>query len=101
MITPDVPEVQLPARPVLASKARVRVDRVSGETLLLYPERGLRLNPTGAAVLQLCTGALTVAEIVAKLAAEHGGDAAQVAADVRAFLRDLTARGLLRDGEGD
>jgi pyrroloquinoline quinone biosynthesis protein D len=90
-------ETQLPVRPVLARKARLRTDRASGETLLLYPERGLKLNPTGEAVLRRCTGALTVNEIAAQLADEHGGDEAQVLAEVCAFLRELAARGLLRE----
>jgi pyrroloquinoline quinone biosynthesis protein D len=92
---PAAPGVSLSARPVLARKARVRVDHVSGDTLLLYPERGLKLNATGAAVVQLCTGALTVAEIAAQLTAAHGGDPAQILAEVQAFLAALAARGLL------
>jgi pyrroloquinoline quinone biosynthesis protein D len=89
-------EVPLDARPQLVSKARLRTDRTSGETLLLYPERGLKLNPTGVAVLQLCTGAMTVAEIAAALAAQHGGDLDRILSEVREFLGQLAARGLLR-----
>jgi pyrroloquinoline quinone biosynthesis protein D len=87
--------VPLDARPRLSPKARLRPDVRSGRTMLLYPERGLRLNATGEEVLRLCTGEVTVAEIAATLAARHGTDAATVLDEVRAFLDSLAARGLL------
>ena len=51
-------------RPTLAAKARLRWDRQTSRYLLLYPERGLVLNPTAADVVQLCTGEHTVGAIV-------------------------------------
>jgi pyrroloquinoline quinone biosynthesis protein D len=87
--------VPLEARPVLAAKARLRPDGQSGRMMLLYPERGLRLNATGEEVLRLCTGQATVAEIADALAIRHGKDLATVLAEVRAFLDGLAARGLL------
>jgi pyrroloquinoline quinone biosynthesis protein D len=87
--------VPLDARPRLARKARLRPDVRTGATLLLYPERGLRLNPTGEEVLRLCTGASTVAEIAATIAGRHGQDQQAVLAEVQAFLDGLAARGLL------
>jgi pyrroloquinoline quinone biosynthesis protein D len=87
--------VPLEARPVLAAKARLRPDGQTGRMMLLYPERGLRLNATGEEVLGLCTGQATVAEIAATLAARHGQDQAAVLQEVRAFLDGLAARGLL------
>jgi pyrroloquinoline quinone biosynthesis protein D len=87
--------VPLEARPRLHPKARLRPDVKTGRTMLLYPERGLRLNATGEEVLRLCTGEPTVAEIAATLAQRHGTDGEQVLAEVRAFLDALAARGLL------
>lgn len=87
--------VALDARPRLSAKARLRSDARSGETLLLYPERGLKLNRTGEAVLALCTGTATVGEIAAALAVQHGAETETVLAEVRAFLDGLAARGLL------
>jgi coenzyme PQQ biosynthesis protein PqqD len=52
------------ARPKLASKARLRIDKKTGRTLLIYPEAGLQLNGTGAEVVRRCTGELTLAAIV-------------------------------------
>jgi coenzyme PQQ biosynthesis protein PqqD len=87
--------IALDARPRLAAKARLRVDKLSGKTLLLYPERGLALNETGAEILGLCTGELRVSEIIDTLAARHGAHEA-LAGEVRGFLQDLADRNLLR-----
>jgi pyrroloquinoline quinone biosynthesis protein D len=87
--------VALDARPRLHAKARLRVDAHSGQMMLLYPERGLQLNPTGREVLELCTGAATVGEIAAALSARHGASTDVVLAEVRTFLDGLAARGLL------
>jgi coenzyme PQQ biosynthesis protein PqqD len=83
------------ARPRLAAKARLREDRASGRTLLLYPERGLALNVTGEEVLRLCDGQRTVAAIAETLAARHGAERDAVLAEVTAFLAALADRGLL------
>jgi coenzyme PQQ biosynthesis protein PqqD len=87
--------IGLDARPRLAAKARLRVDKISGKTLLLYPERGLALNETGAEILGLCNGELRVREIIDALAARHGPEAG-IAEQVRGFLQDLADRNLLR-----
>jgi len=88
------------ARPRLAPKARVRHDRLTGRSLLLYPERGLALNETAAEILGLCTGQATVAEIIEQLVAKYGADKRDtLAAEVRAFLQSLADRNLLRGTE--
>lgn len=84
------------AKPQLAPHARLRPDRLTGETLLLYPEAGLKLNPTAAATLALCDGTRTFAEITQVLARRYGCDAAAVAADIGSLLDRLPARGLIR-----
>ena len=89
MISPD-------ARPKLAPKVRLRVDRVSGQTLLLYPERGLVLNPTAADVLQRCTGERTVDSIVEELAQKYGHQQHAVEKEVMDFLRTMADRGLVQ-----
>src|SRR5262249_37838533 len=43
-------------RPRLSPRARLREDARRGEVLLLYPERGLLLNSTAAAIARLLTG---------------------------------------------
>jgi len=74
------------SRPQLARKTRLRTDRLTGETLLLYPEHGLVLNPSAAAILRLCDGR-SAAEIARELAAPLD--------DVLEFLRTLNDRGLV------
>ena len=89
--------IHLDARPRLAPKARLRFDRVSGRSLLLYPERGLALNDTAAEILKLCTGEATVAEIVEALVAKYGAEKREALdVEVRSFLQDLADRNLLR-----
>lgn len=74
------------SRPQLARKARLRTDQVSGETLLLYPEHGLILSPSAAAIVRLCDGR-SAGDIAAELAAPLD--------DVLEFLTTLSDRGLV------
>jgi coenzyme PQQ biosynthesis protein PqqD len=84
------------ARPRLAPRARLRPDRQTGRTLLLYPEAGLALNATAAATLALCDGARTLREIAVSLSERFGRDAASIEAEIGSFLDTLAARGLVR-----
>jgi coenzyme PQQ biosynthesis protein PqqD len=84
-------------RPRIASKARLRYDRKTERTMLLYPEKGLVLNPTAAEIAKLCTGEHTVAAIVAQLAARYGKDAAEIQSEVMTFLAALAERSLLEE----
>lgn len=86
-------------RPLLSPKARLRVDGLTGETFLLYPERGLRLNATAAEILRLCDSRNTVEDIVAALASQDPGNRARMAAEVAGFLESLRERGLLQGCE--
>lgn len=88
------------ARPKLARKVRLKLDRHTGEHWLIYPERGLRLNASAARIAALCQGELQVTELVERLAAETGpmhGDheRERIERDVRTFLESLRERGLL------
>jgi pyrroloquinoline quinone biosynthesis protein D len=74
------------SRPQLAHKARLRTDQITGETLLLYPEHGLVLNDSAAAVLRLCDGR-TVSDIATELTAPLD--------DVVEFLVVMRDRGLV------
>lgn len=82
--------------PKLAKKARLRFDRHSGKTMIIYPERGLELNDAAAAIAKKCDGTRTIAVIASELAGEHeGASAAEVEKDVVAFVTDLRKKGLL------
>ena len=76
-------------RPLLAPHVRLTFDAVRERHVLLTPETVAVLNGTGVAILRLCDGTRTVAEIVAELRDRYD----RVDADeVRTFLDRLTAR---------
>ena len=82
--------------PRLAKKARLRFDRHSGQYMIVYPERGLALNASAAAIAKQCDGTHTVAEIARIVAREAGeDDAERVAGDVTLFIAELARKGLL------
>ena len=80
--------------PVLWRLARMDFDPVRQRHVLLYPEGTVLLNETGAAILQLCDGRRSVAEIAGVLQERYGSD---VTADVIAYLSGLAERELIRD----
>ena len=88
--------LRLDQKPMLAPKAKLRLDPKTGKYVLLYPEKGLLLNATGAAILKRCTGELTLSEIVAELAQEFPGESGALASDVLTFVQGLLERGLVR-----
>jgi pyrroloquinoline quinone biosynthesis protein D len=73
-------------RPRLVAKARMQIDKVSGEPVLLYPEGLLLLNTTGAAIIQLCDGKHTFLEIVMELAAQYNISSEVLRSDVGDYL---------------
>ena len=78
--------------PSLWRLARLDYDTVRDRPVLLYPEGAVFLNDTGRAILELCDGRRTVAEIAATLGARYDAD---VAADVAEYLADLAGRELI------
>ncbi|MFI9839971.1 pyrroloquinoline quinone biosynthesis peptide chaperone PqqD [Nonomuraea sp. NPDC051941] len=76
-------------RPVLSRSAMLRHDPVRGADLLIVPERIVVLNTEAAAIVALCDGARTVADIVAEL--PEGAES-----DVVEFLERVRAEGWLR-----
>jgi coenzyme PQQ biosynthesis protein PqqD len=84
-------------RPRIAAKARLRYDRKADRTMLLYPEKGLVLNPTAADIAKLCTGDHSVGAIVDQLASRYGKEATVIEREVMDFLSALAERGLLQE----
>lgn len=80
------------AVPSLWRLARLDYDAVRERPVLLYPEGAVFLNDTGRAILELCDGRRTVADIAATLGARYDAD---VAADVAEYLADLAGRELI------
>ena len=83
--------LSLESRPSLARKARLRYEEVRQTDLLLLPERVVKLNPTGAAILRLCDGRRTVREIVLEL--ESRFKQAGLENDVLEFLSNVSLQG--------
>ncbi|HEY3256904.1 MAG TPA: pyrroloquinoline quinone biosynthesis peptide chaperone PqqD [Polyangiaceae bacterium] len=86
----------LELKPKLAPKTKLRLDPKTGKYILLYPEKGLLLNATGAAILKHCTGEQTLSVIIAALAVEFQSDADVLGVEVLGFVQGLLDRGLLQ-----
>ncbi|MFG1962670.1 pyrroloquinoline quinone biosynthesis peptide chaperone PqqD [Nonomuraea sp. NPDC049028] len=76
-------------RPVLSRAAMLRHDPVRQADLLIVPERIVVLNEEAAAIVGLCDGERTVADILAEL--PEGAEA-----DVVEFLDRVRAEGWVR-----
>jgi pyrroloquinoline quinone biosynthesis protein D len=95
--TGSAPMTSATDRPRLARHVRLTFDPARERHVLLTPEAVTVLNGTGAAVLGLCDGQRTVAEIVAELRGRYrrvDGD------QVELFLDRLAARRCLEAGRG-
>ena len=82
----------LTSRPRLWRLARLGFDRVRQRPVLLYPEGAMILNETGKAILELCDGERTVAEISNILGTRYGAD---VTFDVIEYVGMLAQRDLV------
>jgi pyrroloquinoline quinone biosynthesis protein D len=85
------------SRPRLARHVRLTFDPARDRHVLLTPERVTVLNGTGAAILGLCDGRRTVAEIVTELRERY--DRVDEA-EVRFFLTQLATRRCVEAGDG-
>jgi pyrroloquinoline quinone biosynthesis protein D len=79
--------------PALWRLARLDFDPVRQQRVLLYPEGVVLLNNTGGAILDLCDGRRSVADIAALLQERYRCD---VTADVIEYLSGLVDRELIR-----
>jgi pyrroloquinoline quinone biosynthesis protein D len=80
--------------PRLWRLARLDFDTVRQQHVLLYPEGAVLLNPTGAAILELCDGQRSIAAIAQILGQRYNCD---VVDDVTEYLSQLEERELVRD----
>ena len=87
--------LDLESVPHLWRLARLDYDPVRERYVLLYPEGAVLLNDTGAAILELCNGTLTVGQIVSILGERYHAD---VTADVTEYLARMADRELVRAG---
>jgi len=86
------------SRPRLASKARLRFDRKTERTMVLYPEKGIELSESAAEIMRLCDGELTVATIVDRLRSKYPtSEPADLEREVLEFLNAMADRCLIED----
>lgn len=78
--------------PTLWRLARLDFDRVRQQHVLLYPEGTVLVNATGAAILELCDGRRSVAEIARILGERYQCD---VLTDVTEYLSRLVEKELI------
>jgi len=81
------------AVPSLWRLARLNFDPVRQQHVLVYPEGAMMLNESGAAILQLCDGQRSIAEIARILDERYHCD---VLADVTEYLAQLVEREFVR-----
>lgn len=87
---------QANVRPRLARAARLRFDAPSASHLAVLPERAVKINAGGRAILDLCDGARRCEEIAASVRALHPNEAA-VETDVHDFLGQMFRLGVLEE----
>lgn len=80
------------ACPKLWRLARIDFDRVRQRPVLLYPEGAMFINDTGKAILELCDGNRTLAQISAELSIRYASD---VTVDVTEYLTTMFDRDLV------
>ena len=82
--------------PRLASKARLRWDKIEKQHMLIFPEAALKLNETATEILKLCDGERTVAQIMDALVEKFpGADRTMIEDNVNQLLTRIRTRGLL------
>ncbi|WP_102106562.1 pyrroloquinoline quinone biosynthesis peptide chaperone PqqD [Oceaniglobus roseus] len=81
--------------PVIPRGVRLHEDRVRGSWVLLAPERAIRLDPIGHAILSEIDGSRSFGAITAGLAAKYNAPEEQIAKDAGEFIEGLMNRRIL------
>ena len=85
------------SKPRLAPKVRLRLDQKTHRLLLLFPERGILLNPTAAEIIKRCKGKVTVTTMVDHLMQTYDGQPREVIeTETLNLLQQFHTRGLIR-----
>jgi pyrroloquinoline quinone biosynthesis protein D len=83
-------------KPVMPPHIKLRHDAGRGRWLILAPERIFDPDEIAVAVLKLCDGSHTVADIAAELAKDYNAPVEEITADVIAMLQDLADKGVVK-----
>lgn len=79
-------------RPIILRGVRPHFDKVRNVWLLLAPERALKLDDIGRAILDEIDGERTFGEITTTLAAKYDAPIERISGDARTYLLGLMAR---------
>jgi pyrroloquinoline quinone biosynthesis protein E len=82
-------------KPGLAVGVRRRIDPITGQLLLVFPEAVVELKGPGPAIISLCDGRRTFGQIVAALAEKYNAPLAILREDVARYLHRLRDRILI------
>jgi pyrroloquinoline-quinone synthase len=86
------------ARPRVSPHAQLRREE-DGRTMVVLPERGVKLNPSGEEILALCDGSRSAVEIASELHRRHE-NVEHIESDVHEFLEQMTRLGVLERTRG-
>jgi pyrroloquinoline quinone biosynthesis protein D len=84
------------SRPALPRYIKLRHDQGRGRWVILAPERVFDPDEISVAVLKLCDGQRTVADVAGLLAKEYNAPQAEIQGDVIAMLQDLADKGVVK-----
>jgi pyrroloquinoline quinone biosynthesis protein D len=88
--------VRASKHPSLAKHARLQVDRLTGEPVLLSQEAIFTLNRTGYEILKRCDGTRTFTQLIEELVKQYPVSINTLPGDVLGYLHELTKKGLLQ-----
>lgn len=84
-------------RPRLRAGTKLKHDRHTERWMLVGPERALDLSDTARAIVELCDGTRTEAEIARELALRFDAPSPKIEEDVARLLGELLTRCLVED----
>jgi pyrroloquinoline quinone biosynthesis protein D len=83
------------SRPFLPRGIKLRHDAARDRWVIQAPERVFSPDAIAVAILKLCDGARTVAEVAEALAASYNAPKEQILADIVPMLQDLADKGVV------
>ena len=92
----EQPHPLLASIPKFPRGVRLKHDEARQEWVLLAPERLIKCDAIAAAILTLCDGNRTLAEIVAHLAEQYKADRTIIERDVIALLEGLSEKKMVQ-----
>ena len=82
-------------RPRLAKRARLLIDPVSGNPVLMHQEAILMLNCSGYEILKLCDGTHALSELIQILESRYSDTGSILAQDVPEYVKAIDQKGLI------